>query len=176
MGRDKTCYWDYVVGIVCFSFAVALFPEASAKVQEGGSMKSPIYKQGRITHSAPGYPRKVVMFISLEPKYFVTEEMKVLARELRNVLPAEPRLGVVILDDTDALVNTSPIHRTSEYLLARRAYYSIDRLTGEEFIQFATQRNKPWNEIRICLGRPIGRCSDDCGTTKQQPHKSKTRG
>jgi hypothetical protein len=99
-----------------------------------------------------------LLYISIDPKHFVSEDMKALANDLRNSLPSEQRFGVIILDDADALVNTSPVHRTSEYLLARRGYFFRDRNTGEEYIQFSTERKKPWDEVLLCFGTSVGKC------------------
>src|SRR5437016_859666 len=87
---------------------------------------SPSYRKGRIAHSAPGYPKELFFYVSVEPNYFVERDMRALACDLKKQFPSESRFTAVILDDDDALRHTSPIHRTREFLLARRGYYHID--------------------------------------------------
>jgi hypothetical protein len=115
--------------------------------------EAPPYKTGRVTHSAPNYPPETAIFISIEPKYFTRADMQALAGELDRAYSAEKRFVVIFLDDYDALIHTSPIHNTRAYLAARRGYYRNDRTTGEEFIQFSTERGKPIDEVKLNLGK-----------------------
>ena len=80
-----------------------------------------------------------------------------LAYDLRKLYVSEPRLGAIILDDDEVALHTSPIHRKEEYMRARRGFYYWDRTTtGQEYIQFSTERGKPWDELKVILNKSTG--------------------
>jgi hypothetical protein len=115
--------------------------------------KAPLYKIGRIGYSGPNRSRKVFIFISIEPESFVRDNMLALARKLNEAYSWEKRVLVIILDDYDAVRRSSPINNRELYEEAKRGYYYIDRTTGEEYIQFSTERGKPLDEVKINLGK-----------------------
>jgi len=125
-------------------------PQASSE-DKSGCPQAPNYHMGLIAHAAPDYPRELFVYISVEPEHFVEKDMRALACALRNKFSIEPRFTAIILDDEDALRHTSPIHRTREFLRARRGYYRTDRTTGEEYIEYSKSRSNPIDEVKIDL-------------------------
>ena len=145
---------------VIFSFIAVVISSGGVTQEKAAHPKgqlncgeAPSYQKGRIAHSAPGYPREVSLYISIESKHFVEKDMRALACELKSLFPSELQFSAIILDDEDALRHTSPIHRTREFMLARRGYYHIDRITGEEYIEFSPARGKPFDEVKISLAK-----------------------
>ncbi len=130
------------------------------QIQTGGaesekrvSYDAPCYRIRHVTYNSPDYPREIVIVISVDPKHFVKEDMMALAYDLRKLYLSEARYGAIILDDDEVALHTSPLHRKEEYLRARRAFYYRNRSTGEEYIQFSSERGKPWNEVKINLSQ-----------------------
>jgi hypothetical protein len=123
--------------------------------EKRGGDDAPCYRIRHVTYTSPEVPREIVIVISLDPKHFVKEDMMALAYDLRKLYVSESRYGAIILDDDEAALHTSPLHRKDEYLRARRAFYFRNRSTGEEYIQFSTERGKPWTEVKINLSQPL---------------------
>ena len=81
---------------------LALAQQSKASCPPKGVVRNPtapLYKIGRVGYSAPNHPREVFIFISIEPKYFVRDDMIALARELNRAYCWEQRVSVIILDD-----------------------------------------------------------------------------
>lgn len=144
----------FLIGLVpSFALASQQAPTSAAELRNPTTNDAPCYRIRHVTYTSPGYPREVLIVISIDPKHFVKEDMIALAYDLRNLYSSEPRFGAIILDDDDLALHSSPIHRKEEYLLARRGFYYSNRGTGEEHIQFSTERGRPWSEVRIDLSK-----------------------
>jgi hypothetical protein len=109
------------------------------------------YKVGQVIRNSTE-PYDVTVFISTNPKHFVRDEMIRLARQLNSDFSKEQILVVEILDDDYTASNYLPV--ANEYTIfnkARRGLYRLNRIKGEEYIEFSTERGKPLNEVRIKL-------------------------
>ena len=132
-----------------FGLAIGQAQERSVENSSGVVSEAPCYRIRHVLRSAPDYPREVMIVISLDPRYFTRDDMMSLAFDLRKLYPSEVKFGAIILDDDNAALYTSALNRTDEYMRARRGLYYRDRTAHKEFIQFSTQRGKPWDEVKI---------------------------
>jgi len=60
------------------------------------------------------------------------------------------------LTTTKAALHVRPPIPTAKKsnMRARRAFYFRNRSTGEEYIQFSSERGKPMDEVKIDISRP----------------------
>jgi hypothetical protein len=110
------------------------------------------YKIARVIRSS-NEKNKVYLDISVEPQYFIRDKMVFLARRLNQDFPNEPRLEATIFDDENIARNIKPIGAAYDlYKKVVRGEYHLNRIKGEEHIQFSTERGKPSDEIKVKLG------------------------
>lgn len=116
--------------------------------------RAPAYKVAHSVHTSNSPPETVVT-VSVDPRHFVRDDMRTLARQLNKDFCHEPRLSVMILDDEMVARNTSPLGGGyGLFKLRWRGTYFIDRTTREEYIEFSTRPRRPDDEVRINLGPP----------------------
>ena len=109
------------------------------------------YEVGRVIRNS-NEPHEVTVIISVDSQHFNRDDMVRLASQLKTDFPNAPILSGEILDDRNIADNYVPagdMYRL--FYKARRAFYSLNRKTGKEYIQFSTARGKPFNERRINL-------------------------
>lgn len=111
------------------------------------------YKLVSIGHSVEG-PLTLGLRVVVKPENFSREYMLQFAQRVKLEYCNEQRITVVIFDDYLAAKSARIV---VDYLVGRdaapelRGFYSLDRTTGEEGIQFSTVRGKPADEIVIDL-------------------------
>ncbi|MGH9929016.1 MAG: hypothetical protein ACREA9_07285 [Pyrinomonadaceae bacterium] len=138
-----------IVWMVGFLLAVPLVAAAVAVAQESTSdcqkvvrnPQAPAYRLGRSGHLTSD---RLQFFadVSVEPRYFTREPMAALARQLNADFCNEKRIQVVIMDDYRAATEWDPVHLSTWYAPAERGSYYLDRVTGEEHIEFSTRRGR----------------------------------
>lgn len=119
---------------------------------DGGSRDSaaPQYKIGRNAHLRDPNER-LFLAVSVEPKFFTKASMTALAGELNRRFCGERRIEALVMDDNRAASVWDPIHSPELYEPAQRARYYLDRLTGEEHIEFSTKRGRG-SDVFVDLG------------------------
>lgn len=111
------------------------------------------YKVGRVIRSS-NEPHEVTVIISIDPKYFVNDEMLKLAHQLKQEFADVRLLRVEILDDQNIADNYVPagdMYRL--FNKAKRGTYVLNRNTREEHIEFSTAHGKPIDEVKIDLSK-----------------------
>ena len=99
--------------------------------------------------------QQVFLIVSVEPRRFMKEEMLAIARRLNQDYADERRLTAILLDDEDTARNVMPMStQYSIFQKAGRGVYQLDRVKGEEYIQFSTERGRRTDEIKVTLSRP----------------------
>lgn len=97
--------------------------------------------------------KSLLIFIAVKPKSLNREFMTQLARRLKSQYCNEQRIQVVIFDD-QKIANPDSLW---EYLESKgqtflmRGFYSFDRLTGKDEIEFSSKRGNPTTENQIKL-------------------------
>jgi hypothetical protein len=121
---------------------------------KGGDKKSSMYRVGRSICTVEEHPA-FVLYISIKPGYFNREDMKLLARHLKDDFSAENRIAVYIFDYYPATKSFSYIKQDNPTYArdqaALRGFYFFDRNTNEESIAFSSERGKPFDEVKINL-------------------------
>ena len=111
------------------------------------------YEVGRVIRNS-NEPHEVTVIISVDPQHFNRDDMVRLASQLKTDFPNAPILSGEILDDRNIADNYVPagdMYRL--FYKARRAFYSLNRKTGKEYIEFSSARGKPFNEIKVNLSK-----------------------
>lgn len=121
--------------------------------------QAPEYKVAQVLRFDMKKPYgRTEVYISVEPSHFTRSEMVSLAHRLNDDFCKEQKLYVRILDDYDIAVNYHPVaYERSMFKKAWRGVYSLNRASGEEYIQFSTAPKKPMDEIKITLGSASGK-------------------
>ncbi len=112
------------------------------------------YEVGRVIRNS-NEPHEVTVILSVDAQHFNRDDMIRLAAQLKADFPNAPILSGEILDDRNIADNYVPagdMYRL--FYKARRAFYSLNRKTGKEYIEFSSARGKPFNERRINLSKP----------------------
>jgi hypothetical protein len=115
----------------------------------GQKLQSVSYKKVTLMR-VPREHNKLILWISIEPETFVRTKMLMLARQLNKDFPDEPRIYVVIFDSEVAARNYDPAG--GSYYISKqleRGEYFLDRVKGQEYINFSSQLGRPINEIAI---------------------------
>ena len=146
-----------IIGTVGFVYAQQA-PENDCP-KEATDPQAPAYKVGQVLRFDMKKPYgKTEVYISLEPEHFTRSEMVSLGRVLKNDFCREQKLYIRILDDYRVAANFQPVaYEAPIFKEAWRGVYFLNRATGEEYIQFATERRKRIDEIKINLGSPGGK-------------------
>lgn len=101
-----------------------------------------------------------IVVVSVDPKRFNREDMRVLASQLNQEFADTRKLKAGLLDDENiARLFASGRAEYSTYERAERGRYYLDRTTCQEYIQFSTRRQKRRTKVAIrlnCSGRRRG--------------------
>lgn len=134
------------------SAPVAPEPERAAREQPAETPHAVDYKVARIINSTS--EQKTYLYVFVEPQHFVREKMMALARRLNHDFPDRQRVMAFILDDEHTARHFNPVAGEDEiFWKACRGEYHLDRLEGEEYIQFSTRRGMKTDEMKVNLRR-----------------------
>lgn len=124
------------------------------KVEPNKNFNYTIIQQGRSIGESPVFSLRVV--IRDNKKYNRTDMLK-FAENIKARFCNEENISVVIFDDKKALDENS--RAVTDYLLYQtiapglRGFYSFNRKTGYEGIQFSTKRENPLDEVKIEISK-----------------------
>lgn len=140
-----------VLSAVLFTIA-SVWSQQKPPDCDGGSREfaAPEYQIGRNAHLRDPNER-FFLAVSVESKFFTRASMMALAGELNRRFCAERRIEALIMDDHQAASVWDPIHSPELYQPAERAQYYLDRVTGEEHIEFSTKRGRG-SDVFVDLG------------------------
>lgn len=134
-------------------FAIAALRSQQKPPDCDVSLRDPQAPGYKIGHNAHLHDKTERFFlaVSVEPKFFTRASMKALAGELNRRFCGERRIEALIMDDHRAASVWDPIHSPELYEPAERGRYYLDRLTGEEHIEFSTKRGRE-SDVFVDLG------------------------
>jgi hypothetical protein len=141
--------------VIIFCFALLLRGQQSnVRCQRNEeSPRAPRYRIGQRYRTAAGLPTLVVN-ISINPRHFNRAEMEALAHRLNQDFNDEQRLGVGIFDNYRAARRFTAAYVSNTFeqdLTSLRGTYQLDRTTGDEYIEFSPNINRPQDKVRINL-------------------------
>jgi hypothetical protein len=129
----------------------SLYAQRQIKCPSNSSYKPALaYRLGWSEHTVKE-PVKLIITVSMNPRYFNRSDMITLARRLNNEFCKEQRLTAVIFDNHRAAKEYTPTTEKTWPKTRLRGLYEFDRVTGKEEIFFSTQRNNPVDEVKIDL-------------------------
>lgn len=111
------------------------------------------YRVGKSLRTVQG-PKTLVVYISVDPRYFNQEDMVLLASQLKERFAAEPRLSVWIFDSYSSARSFIPHPHSPTYTRdydSLRGFYDLDRDKSTEKIRFSSSSGRPRDEIKIDL-------------------------
>ena len=145
---------------ICSCLCVALIIMGGLNLTASQQIVKPPHKNKnaptyRIGYKARFKDEKLLVQISVAPKYFNRQHMLALAQRLNKDFRSEQKLIVIVCDEYKAakspsLMDTLLIPPRS---LALRGVYELERVSGKESIRFSTERDKPLDEVVADLSR-----------------------
>jgi hypothetical protein len=136
-------------------FALFLIPCLAQKAQVQ-KCKSEV-KGGKYKFAGEGRTitgdKNLLIFITIKSKNINQEFMSQLAKRLKSEYCNEQRIQVVIFDDPKLanVLSMSDLLQSQGKTILMRGFYSFDRLTGEDEIEFSSKRGNPTSENKIKL-------------------------
>jgi hypothetical protein len=119
---------------------------------------APSYRVGNIYRTVKSETAKIpptlVVYISIKPQYFNSESMKALAQQLNKDYCKEQLLEVIIFSNYRAARDFTASGESPTYersWAAMRGGYHLNRATGEEYISYSPDPNKPREEVKIVI-------------------------
>jgi hypothetical protein len=112
---------------------------------------APDYRIGRTFRTVEEAPSLLVQ-ISIKPGFYEREEIVALAERLNKEFCKEQRLTVLIFDNNRA-AKKFDVNELKLYSEAIRGEYSLDRVSGNEYISFSQDAGKPSERLKIVLNR-----------------------
>lgn len=140
--RSRIAWTGFLLAVALAAAAGSAAPEATSNCHKTvRDPSAPAYRLGRKFHLTSGLLEFSAQ-VSVEPRYFTRESMAALARQLNADFCNEKRIQVIIVDDYRAATEWDPVHLSNWYAPAERGSYYLDRLSGEEHIEFSTRRGR----------------------------------
>jgi hypothetical protein len=111
------------------------------------------YQIGKSFQTLENVPTLIVQ-VSVKSKAFNRSDMIELAKELKERFDDEPKLFARVFDSYSSARDFVPHPHSRTYdrdNKSLRGYYSLDRKSRKEYIQFSSAPGKPRDEIEIDL-------------------------
>ena len=98
-------------------------------------------------------PKSVHLYIVVNPKRLNKDGMILVAKRLKDDYCDVEHLTVVIFDNRKFAnsISMSDFIKSKGKTVLMRGFYSFDRTSGEEGIEFSTKRGNPTSEVKINL-------------------------
>ena len=120
---------------------------------EGTKSHTVEYKIGQSFLTLEDVPMLIVQ-VSIQSKAFNRSDMIELVKELKARFPDQPKLFARVFDSYPSAKSFVPHPHSRTYVRdnkSLRGYYSLDRKSGKEYIQFSSAPGKPRDEVEIEL-------------------------